>query len=302
MLLLTDPMTATWFRSSTKETQLLSTGKAKHTWWFHIVATYWSARSGNSTALLFHPDRLAQERLLRTYVLPIIDSQDLVDAMQGRSDPYYINALFMESCVLLQNLAVGSIHELVRVVEKSRSAPCPGQDLTSFLRFQDSGRHGIQVRSRLESAINLAITLMAAHRDWMEFGSTSNLATGYRRSVASRLSFCQSALQSLLFRVNEHISRTGNEFQLAGNLASLEITRTAAKEAEVMKTLSVLGTFFLAPTFVAALFSTSFFTIDDTGNWYVHQKFWIYWVVSILYSCITALTIAYVVGHTIKRR
>ena len=302
MTLPTDSTTATWFRFSAKETQVSRTAKVKHTWWNHLIATYWSARSGNSIALLWHPNRSAQERLLEAYVLPIIDRRDFADAMQRHSDPYHINALFMEGCILLQNLAVGSIHKLVRVVEDSRGIPHPSQDLTSFLQLEDSGRHCIQVRSRLESAINLSITLMAAHRGWIESKPPSDTTIGCERSISTRLSFCESALQSLLFRVNEHISRASNELQLAGNLASLEIARTAAKDGEVMKTLSVLGAFFLGPTFVAALFSTSFFTIDDTGNWYVHQKFWIYWVVSIIYSCTTVLTIAYVVGYTIKRR
>ena len=293
-------MTATWFRINAKQMQPSYNSEARNTWWHHIIATYWSARSGSSTALLFHPDRLVQERLLETCILPILDRRDLVDTMQGHLDPYYINALFMEGCVILQNLAVGSIHQLVRVVEVSRSTLDPGQDLTSFLRVQDSGRHCIQVRTRLESAIDLVITLKAAHRDWIESHCPGHM-TRSCRSVSSRLNFCQSALQSLLFRVNGHISRTSNELQLAGNLASLEIARTAAKDAEVIKTLSVFGAFLIAPTFVAALFSTSFFTIDDAGNWYLHQKFWVYWAVSIPYSCITILIIAWAVGYRLGR-
>ena len=233
--------------------------------------------------------------------MPGIDSQDLIDIDQGNLDPYYVNPLFLEGCVLLQKLAVDSIYELIRIVEENRGVSHLEEDLISFLQLQDSGRYSIQIQSRSESAIDLVITLMAAHQDWNDSDLSSNITAGYGRSVSSRLSFCRSALQSLLFRANEYVSRTDNEIQLASNLVSLDIAKAAARDADVMKSLSVIGAIFIASTSIVALFSTSFFNIDDAVDWYLHQKFLIYSAVSIPYSFLLALAIAYTVGYRFRR-
>lgn len=57
-----------------------------------------------------------------------------------------------------------------------------------------------------------------------------------------------------------------------------------------MKTIAFLTLTFFPATFTSAIFSMSFFNYNpDSGKWKVSEQFWVYWVVAIPVSVVTAL-------------
>jgi hypothetical protein len=57
-----------------------------------------------------------------------------------------------------------------------------------------------------------------------------------------------------------------------------------------MKTIAFLTLTFFPATFISAIFSMSFFNYDpERDEWTVSKEFWIYWVVAIPITGITAL-------------
>jgi len=65
--------------------------------------------------------------------------------------------------------------------------------------------------------------------------------------------------------------------------------REQESDTSAIKTLAVLGLVFLPSTFIAALFSTAFFTFDSPASGGVSPQFWIFWVVSVPLTFIVVL-------------
>lgn len=60
--------------------------------------------------------------------------------------------------------------------------------------------------------------------------------------------------------------------------ASVEIAKASKSDSQAMKVTSLIALVFLPPTYVSAVFSTSFFDFGtDSSTWAVSDKVWIYW-------------------------
>jgi hypothetical protein len=76
-----------------------------------------------------------------------------------------------------------------------------------------------------------------------------------------------------------------NEIQLAFNVvsqddarASVEIAKATKADSQAMKATSFIALVFLPPTYISAVFSTTFFDYGaDAKSWAVSEKLWIYW-------------------------
>jgi Mg2+ and Co2+ transporter CorA len=111
----------------------------------------------------------------------------------------------------------------------------------------------------------------------------------------TRMRLTSTNFKCLLSHSKSNRSRLNNEIQLYFNILSMyeyETSRTigiATKaDSESMKTIANLTMIFLPPTFVCALFSTTFFNYE-TGQWGISNNFWVYWAVAIP---VTGLTFA----------
>jgi Mg2+ and Co2+ transporter CorA len=76
-----------------------------------------------------------------------------------------------------------------------------------------------------------------------------------------------------------------NEIQLAFNIVSqdeahtsVEIAKATKADSQAMKVTSLVALIFLPPTFISAIFSTTFFDFGtDENSWAMSKKFYIYW-------------------------
>ncbi|KAK0622596.1 hypothetical protein B0T14DRAFT_150500 [Immersiella caudata] len=76
----------------------------------------------------------------------------------------------------------------------------------------------------------------------------------------------------------------------AGNDLNSRIAATSGLDSAAMKTLAFVTAVFLPPSYIAALFSMTFFNWQAGGEQVVSSRFWIYWVIS------APLTVAILVG------
>ncbi|KAL7957855.1 hypothetical protein V8C34DRAFT_284570 [Trichoderma compactum] len=98
----------------------------------------------------------------------------------------------------------------------------------------------------------------------------------YADTSMRRIEIQRSALYSIMSQRESRLN-----IQIASD--SKKLAHTSERESKSMKGISLLGTIFLPGTFLASMFSTTFF---DFGNGtdtaaVVSPKFWLYWVLTI---------------------
>ncbi|KFY95325.1 hypothetical protein V500_02838 [Pseudogymnoascus sp. VKM F-4518 (FW-2643)] len=81
-------------------------------------------------------------------------------------------------------------------------------------------------------------------------------------------------MKSLRSQAQATLDRLNGEVALAYNTL-------ASMDNRIMKSVTILAMVFLPATFVAGLFSTTFFSFAENDSWGFSSKFWIYWVVVI---------------------
>lgn len=238
--------------------------------------------------LVFDPRPAIKERLPS----PLLDSLVASDF----SYPYWVHTLFVEEVVRLQDEAVWAIRNLVRNIEVHRTkstAPNP-----NYPRLHDIARHAIHVSETLDLANKTVKCMITQHDQFIAERWSSDYSWDItKRKFHERMNFYQHMLSSLESRSTSNKERLVNEIQLAFNTVgqydsriSLEIGRAAQVDSAAMKTIAFLTMTFFPATFVSAIFSMSFFSYNsDTDQWFVSKKFWLYWIVAIPVTCVTAL-------------
>lgn len=218
----------------------------------------------------------------------------LFDAVKSTSlvDPYYIHVFIIEKVVDLQDEAVWKIRDLIRHVEKSRATPITLN--ADFSHLHDVARHSIHVLETLELASGLTSSIISHHEKYFSESLAANETL--HRLVSDRLFFYKEAIRGLRLRSISNRDRLQNEIQLMFNLvaqssahASMQINRAVKSDSSAMKISTFLTVAFIPPTYIAALFSTSFFNFDTgSGIWNISDKFWIYWAICIPVMSTTA--------------
>ena len=95
------------------------------------------------------------------------------------------------------------------------------------------------------------------------------------------------------FRYYEHFFESTLERSMANkerltNQIQLEFNKVTKADSEAMKTVAFVTLLFLPATFVAAIFSTTFFALED-GEWTMSSDFWKYWAFALPITFSTAL-------------
>lgn len=212
------------------------------------------------------------------------------------TDPYWIHGILLEELLQLQDNAVWGIRNLVRQTEIHRSSPnSPHPD---FLRLHDIARHAIHVSETLDLAVTTVEMMTASHDAFIRSQHATDEATrNTQNRLQSRLQFYNHMTRSLRYRAASNKERLSNEIQYAFNTVTqydsrigVEIGRAAQSDSAAMKTIAFLTLTFLPATYICAIFSMSFFNYNpDTGEWRVAKDFWVYWVVAVPITFITAL-------------
>ncbi|KAK1463515.1 hypothetical protein CMEL01_13584 [Colletotrichum melonis] len=118
------------------------------------------------------------------------------------------------------------------------------------------------------------------------------------QSISSYATRMQSRLELQFNVLYNLIAQAGNSLNMQQSTQAGQVAAQAGMDSTAMKTMAVVTMIFLPPTFVATIFSMSFFNWqassssgDDGGaEPTVAPQFWIYWAVSL------PLTIAIVIG------
>lgn len=179
--------------------------------------------------------------------------------------------------------------------ESERLHEAPGLTNTDYFRLHEYARHAIHISETLDLA-NETIESMMAHQNQLAAERRVDTDGGAAsRQARMQMQFFQSMLKSLRCRSQSNHERMKNEIQLAFNTVAqfdskvaVDIGRAAQQDSSAMKTVAFLTLAFFPATYICALFSMSYFSLDDTsGRWHVSDKFWLYWVVTVPVTCLS---------------
>ncbi|CRK20845.1 hypothetical protein BN1723_012167 [Verticillium longisporum] len=277
----------TWSRYLVK--QLAGKEKIHHAWYKINVVVRWSATPNQTVVLIFDAPKELEQRLPRPLLEPV--TRELL------RDPFLIHLCLAEEVVRVQNDAVWSLRTYVRDLEKQRTGEDPSPD---YQRLHDLARHAIHICETLDLGVVSMESTLAHHAVLADEPSAAAPAAAHRarfthRHVHQRLQFFKHMFESLRCRSASNKERLDNEMQLAFHTVAqhdsrtgVEIARAAQSDSAAMKTISFLTLAFLPATFISAVFSMSFFNVDDdTGEWSVSNKIWIYWAFAVPVTLVT---------------
>ncbi|EEU48276.1 uncharacterized protein NECHADRAFT_75673 [Fusarium vanettenii 77-13-4] len=259
-----------------------------HYWYKFNTLTRWIASSYQTILLVFESEK--QSKLSELIPKGLLDGSHT----EPHHDPFWVHVRLLEELSDLQNNAVWTVRTEIRKVEKKeqRSKPDP-----NYRSLHDLARHAIHVSETLDVSLKTVKSIVEQHKTLEEEtwrgGKPKN---GSFRQVRERLFWYEHTLESLKSRALSNKERLINEIQLSFNLVaqydsaiSVQIGQATQSDSAAMKTIAFATLTFLPATFISAVFSMSFFNIDDdTGEWSVSNKFWIYWVIAIPVTLLTA--------------
>ncbi|KAI8691947.1 hypothetical protein NCS56_00188800 [Fusarium sp. Ph1] len=260
----------------------------KHSWYKFNTLTRWIASSHQTILLVFESEK--QFKLSELVPKGMLDGSHT----EPHHDPFWVHVRLLEQLSDLQDNAVWTVRTEIRNVEKKeqRSKPDP-----NYRSLHDLARHAIHVSETLDVCLKTVKSIVEQHKTLEEerwFGKQPT--KGSFRQVRERLFWYEHTLESLKSRALSNKERLINEIQLSFNLVaqydsaiSVQIGQATQSDSAAMKTIAFATLTFLPATFISAVFSMSFFNIDDnTGEWTVSNKFWIYWVIAIPVTILTA--------------
>ena len=229
-----------------------------------------------------------------------------------RERPRSIYDSLAQLAVQLQEDAVWRIRDEVRDVETLRTSfrtqHPNSQD--HFCRLHDLARHAIHVSETLDLTVRTLQSMIEYHERYEDASasslrrnqddidgkqSESSRDAGQKHYTYNHLRFYQEAIEGLRSRSIANKDRLQNEIQYSFNLVAQEIARTTSKaqqavqsDSSVMKTIALGTGLFIPMTFVATVFSMSFFVYAvDESRWKMLREFWVFWAVAIPFTSLT---------------
>lgn len=218
-------------------------------------------------------------------------------------DPFWIYPRFANEVGKLESASVWSTRGMIRKVEKEREKQekekVPVEPKYSWLH--DISRHVVHVSETLKVGTVSIQSIRDHHERFFETYPAKSDTTKptekvslASRNIRNRLAFCQHRFQSNLHRSEANYARLQSETTLAFNKVSQEDSNVSVQiahhtrtDSAAMRAIALVSMLFLPATFISAIFSTSFFSTTEQGIWRVSNKFWIYWLVSVLVTIAT---------------
>lgn len=206
------------------------------------------------------------------------------------SDPYSLHAIILGEIIHAFDASVWSIRDFVRMIEVNRHGVA--QQAASFPLLHDFARHAVHSSETLDVATETTKSILCQH-EWFCKVLPSDTKSNVSRRTNQALSFRVQTLRNLSARSKANEARLRNEIDLAFNTITqydskvmVKMSEAVRRDSAAMRTIAVLTLTLLPATFVAALFSTSFFdfspaTKTQQESWVVSEKFWVYWAVSL---------------------
>jgi Mg2+ and Co2+ transporter CorA len=184
-------------------------------------------------------------------------------------DPFAMHADLVDQIVVHADVSVWRVRDPVRLLEKTRM-----RTGAIFGPIHEMSRHAIHASEILEASID-TLKEMQHCRTAIQQRLHPDLGETYREQAKDYAQFQISLIKALKLRSDSNQERLKNEINLAFN-------SLARQDNSVMKSIALLTMIFLPATFISALFSTTFFNMnDDDGTWQASDKLWVYWVTTV---------------------
>ncbi|KFY18199.1 hypothetical protein V492_00080 [Pseudogymnoascus sp. VKM F-4246] len=155
---------------------------------------------------------------------------------------------------------------LDEVVKKRKARP----DFEELYNLSRHARHLVEVETVAIETIERMATQQNVNFGLLQTG----LDKTYQIQAGEYMAFQLQMMKSLRSRAQATLDRLNGEVTLAYNTL-------ASMDNRIMKSITILAMVFIPATFVAGLFSTTFFSFEENNGWGFSSKFWIYWVVVI---------------------
>lgn len=254
--------------------------------WFKLnVFTRWITKTKQTVIILFDIKSPSLERIRNS--LKGIQLDHL-------GDPFWAYTKVTNELVRLKDDAVWAIRNHVRAIEKEKIPD--GKPEPNYRRFHDVDRHAIHVTESIEVSMQTLDSILQHHHSVA--GDVQNPRLW--RDVHQKLAFSKSMISSLRHRSVANEKRLQNEIQLAFNVVAqydsgvgVQIGKATREDSSAMKTISLVTLAFFPPTFICAIFSTTFFNYEASSGWSMSGQFWIYWVFAIPTTIITSVLCYY---------
>ncbi|OTB05610.1 hypothetical protein M426DRAFT_10358 [Hypoxylon sp. CI-4A] len=194
-------------------------------------------------------------------------------AMAG-SSPAELGDPFAMLYPLLDEVVTECDDNVWRVTKEARHENATFEALNNLSRHV---RHLVEVQS---VAIETWQALISQQR--VNFSRLSDkVSERHKIQAIEHLEFQSQMMKGIRWRAQASSDRLDGEIQLAYNIL-------ASTDSQIMKSIALLTMLFLPATFVATLFSTTFFSFDEDG-WLFSKAFWIYWAVVIPLTIVVLL-------------
>ncbi|KAF4581029.1 hypothetical protein GQ602_007166 [Ophiocordyceps camponoti-floridani] len=182
-------------------------------------------------------------------------------------DPFAMLIPIIGQIIELYTDSTWRVRDKVREIEKTR-----GRQRADFVTMHNISRHAIHLNEVCTVTIETLEKLLEQQK--LTHGAIAWLDKTYKQQSQESLSFYLQMMKSLKLRSSSNQERINAEITLAYHII-------ASQDSAVTKTIAVLTMTFLPASFVASLFSTTFFSSADDKKLAVSTKFWTYWVVAV---------------------
>ncbi|KAK0748327.1 hypothetical protein B0T21DRAFT_356331 [Apiosordaria backusii] len=281
---------STWFRILTKMVRKVDDASKPHDgnpeyvtkkehsyrWFETTVLTRWDYPNKHQVLIIDTPSDFPDQlvRLLRNASPPKLIFHD----------PLAMHTSLVDQIIVYSDISVWRIRDPVRQLERSRM-----RTGAIFSEVHEMSRHAIHSSETLEAAIDTLKELQRcramAHDSFPsrppsatvaadDTTATTSLTQTYKHQAHQHAQFQISLLKNLKLRADSNRERLKNEINTAFNNLTMQ-------DNSVLKSIALLTMVFLPATFFSSLFSTTFFTYGDDGEWQVSGKMWIYWVTTL---------------------
>ncbi|OTA91443.1 hypothetical protein M434DRAFT_76283 [Hypoxylon sp. CO27-5] len=253
----------TWFRILTKKIlqaeEELTYGANDYIWHEMGFFTQWSGTNSARVLCIGTPQ---SARIKLAGILARSPPPEL-------RDPFAMLYPLLDEVITECDDDIWRITKEVRKIEKAWELP---NHKPTFEILNNLARH---VRHMVEVVSVAAETFQClASQQHMNFTRLSGSILETSRIQAEEyLVFQIQMIKSLGRRAQATSERLDGEIHLAYNIL-------ASTDNQIMKSVALLTMIFLPATFIATLFSTTFFSFAEDG-WLASNAFWIYWVVVI---------------------
>lgn len=198
--------------------------------------------------------------------------------------------IILNDYVNLQHKATYAVRDLTIMEElRAENSEMP-KSRRVYARLHDIIRWAMVVCEILEVNIKTLEYILECHDHFMHELSGLEPKPASNTTIHGThqyLRFYAHMVYSMNCRCASYRDRMKNEIQLVFNVvaqsearASMAIAMATKADSETMKATSLVALVFLPPTFISAVFSTTFFQFgSDRQPWEVSEKFWLYWAV-----------------------